>query len=104
MDNIRNQYLRDLKSRQMSTRQRAVALYFIDKVCVKPLISISSCLHRSAKNESKLFVSEVTYRSICCVFLLLFIFDQEILVKEQLEVNPVFLSVVGNSLAGPESW
>lgn len=32
VDDIRNQYLRDLKSKEMSTRQRAVALYFIDKV------------------------------------------------------------------------
>ena len=32
VDDIRNQYLQDLKSKQMVTRQRAVALYFIDKV------------------------------------------------------------------------
>lgn len=32
VDDIRNQYLRDLKSREMCERQRAVALYFIDKV------------------------------------------------------------------------
>ena len=34
VDNIRNQYTLDLKSRKMETRQRAVALYFIDKVCL----------------------------------------------------------------------
>lgn len=32
VDDIRNQYNCDLKSKQMNTRQRAVALYFIDKV------------------------------------------------------------------------
>lgn len=32
VDDIRNQYHQDLKSKQMGTRQRAVALYFIDKV------------------------------------------------------------------------
>lgn len=32
VEDIRNQYLQDLKSKQMVTRQRAVALYFIDKV------------------------------------------------------------------------
>lgn len=31
-DAIRAQYQEDLKSKQMGTRQRAVALYFIDKV------------------------------------------------------------------------
>ncbi|XP_068613289.1 DNA topoisomerase I, mitochondrial-like [Brachionichthys hirsutus] len=35
VDNIRDEYLRDLKSRQMSTRQRAVALYFIDKLALR---------------------------------------------------------------------
>lgn len=34
VDDIRYQYNCDLKSKQMNTRQRAVALYFIDKVCV----------------------------------------------------------------------
>lgn len=51
VDNIRNQYCSDLKSRQMSTRQRAVALYFIDKVCVIDQ-DILSHLHQSAKNEA----------------------------------------------------
>ena len=32
VDQIRTQYQEDLKSKQMVTRQRAVALYFIDKV------------------------------------------------------------------------
>lgn len=32
VDDIRDQYLRDLKSKEMGVRQRAVALYFIDKV------------------------------------------------------------------------
>lgn len=32
VDSIRSQYQQDLKSKQMKTRQRAVALYFIDKV------------------------------------------------------------------------
>lgn len=32
MDDIRNQYLRDLKSKEIGVRQRAVAVYFIDKV------------------------------------------------------------------------
>ncbi|XP_011605287.2 DNA topoisomerase I, mitochondrial isoform X1 [Takifugu rubripes] len=35
VDNIRSQYRSDLKSRQMSTRQRAVALYFIDKLALR---------------------------------------------------------------------
>ncbi|XP_041794346.1 DNA topoisomerase I, mitochondrial [Chelmon rostratus] len=35
VDDIRNQYLRDLKSKEMSTRQRAVALYFIDKLALR---------------------------------------------------------------------
>nr|XP_046250643.1 DNA topoisomerase I, mitochondrial [Scatophagus argus] len=35
VDDIRNQYLRDLKSKQMNTRQRAVALYFIDKLALR---------------------------------------------------------------------
>lgn len=34
VDDIRHQYNCDLKSKQMNTRQRAVALYFIDKVCL----------------------------------------------------------------------
>lgn len=45
VDNIRSQYHSDLKSRQMSTRQRAVALYFIDKVCVVTNEDILSHLH-----------------------------------------------------------
>lgn len=32
VEDIRTQYLHDLRSKQMVTRQRAVALYFIDKV------------------------------------------------------------------------
>lgn len=32
VDGIRNQYHQDLKSKEMGKRQRAVALYFIDKV------------------------------------------------------------------------
>lgn len=40
VDNIRSQYLRDLKSREMCTRQRAVALYFIDKVWFEALSRI----------------------------------------------------------------
>ncbi|KAM9854302.1 DNA topoisomerase I, mitochondrial [Aulostomus maculatus] len=35
VDNIRNQYHQDLKSKQMGTRQRAVALYFIDKLALR---------------------------------------------------------------------
>ncbi|KAK9517018.1 hypothetical protein VZT92_024915 [Zoarces viviparus] len=35
VDDIRNQYGQDLKSRQMVTRQRAVALYFIDKLALR---------------------------------------------------------------------
>ncbi|XP_070687048.1 DNA topoisomerase I, mitochondrial [Pempheris klunzingeri] len=35
VDNIRSQYLRDLKSKQMGMRQRAVALYFIDKLALR---------------------------------------------------------------------
>ncbi|XP_042352155.1 DNA topoisomerase I, mitochondrial [Plectropomus leopardus] len=35
VDDIRNQYTQDLKSRQMDTRQRAVALYFIDKLALR---------------------------------------------------------------------
>ncbi|XP_034032918.1 DNA topoisomerase I, mitochondrial [Thalassophryne amazonica] len=35
VDDIRNQYNHDLKSRQMVTRQRAVALYFIDKLALR---------------------------------------------------------------------
>lgn len=40
VDSIRNQYLKDLKSREMGTRQRAVALYFIDKVWFEELSRI----------------------------------------------------------------
>lgn len=35
VDAIRTQYLEDLKSKQMGTRQRAVALYFIDKLALR---------------------------------------------------------------------
>ncbi|XP_049930180.1 DNA topoisomerase I, mitochondrial isoform X1 [Epinephelus moara] len=35
VDDIRNQYMQDLKSKQMGTRQRAVALYFIDKLALR---------------------------------------------------------------------
>ncbi|KAM9376105.1 DNA topoisomerase I, mitochondrial [Pholidichthys leucotaenia] len=35
VEDIRNQYLLDLKSKQMVTRQRAVALYFIDKLALR---------------------------------------------------------------------
>ncbi|XP_029378495.1 DNA topoisomerase I, mitochondrial isoform X4 [Echeneis naucrates] len=35
VDGIRNQYLQDLKSKEMRTRQRAVALYFIDKLALR---------------------------------------------------------------------
>uniref|UniRef100_A0A3P9M630 DNA topoisomerase I n=1 Tax=Oryzias latipes TaxID=8090 RepID=A0A3P9M630_ORYLA len=35
VDDIRNTYLGDLKSREMVTRQRAVALYFIDKLALR---------------------------------------------------------------------
>ncbi|XP_007553331.1 DNA topoisomerase I, mitochondrial [Poecilia latipinna] len=35
VDSIRDGYLRDLKSKQMVTRQRAVALYFIDKLALR---------------------------------------------------------------------
>ncbi|MEQ2264604.1 DNA topoisomerase 1 [Xenotaenia resolanae] len=35
VDSIRNEYLQDLKSKQMVTRQRAVALYFIDKLALR---------------------------------------------------------------------
>ncbi|XP_068458630.1 DNA topoisomerase I, mitochondrial isoform X2 [Clinocottus analis] len=35
VDDIRNQYNQDLKSKQMVTRQRAVALYFIDKLALR---------------------------------------------------------------------
>uniref|UniRef100_A0A3Q2WT08 DNA topoisomerase I n=1 Tax=Haplochromis burtoni TaxID=8153 RepID=A0A3Q2WT08_HAPBU len=35
VDDIRYQYLQDLKSKQMVTRQRAVALYFIDKLALR---------------------------------------------------------------------
>lgn len=31
--NIRENYTKDLKSKEMRVRQRAVALYFIDKAC-----------------------------------------------------------------------
>lgn len=34
VNGIRQQYQQDIKSKQMETRQRAVALYFIDKVCL----------------------------------------------------------------------
>ena len=33
VDKIRAQYREDWKSKEMRVRQRAVALYFIDKVC-----------------------------------------------------------------------
>nr|XP_019934819.1 PREDICTED: DNA topoisomerase I, mitochondrial-like [Paralichthys olivaceus] len=35
VDDIRKQYLLDLKSKEMRTRQRAVALYFIDKLALR---------------------------------------------------------------------
>ncbi|XP_053175969.1 DNA topoisomerase I, mitochondrial [Scomber japonicus] len=35
VDDIRTQYQQDLKSKQMGTRQRAVALYFIDKLALR---------------------------------------------------------------------
>ncbi|XP_024137438.1 DNA topoisomerase I, mitochondrial isoform X2 [Oryzias melastigma] len=35
VDDIRDTYLRDLKSKEMVTRQRAVALYFIDKLALR---------------------------------------------------------------------
>ncbi|XP_021172334.2 DNA topoisomerase I, mitochondrial isoform X1 [Fundulus heteroclitus] len=35
VESIRNEYLQDLRSRQMVTRQRAVALYFIDKLALR---------------------------------------------------------------------
>ena len=35
VEQIRTQYKQDLKSKQMSIRQRAVALYFIDKVRIR---------------------------------------------------------------------
>ncbi|KAM3870097.1 DNA topoisomerase I, mitochondrial [Diretmus argenteus] len=35
VEGIRNQYTHDLKSKQMGTRQRAVALYFIDKLALR---------------------------------------------------------------------
>lgn len=43
VDAIRAQYQEDLKSKQMGIRQRAVALYFIDKV------SQALCLHVCAR-------------------------------------------------------
>lgn len=36
VDKIRNQYREDWKSKEMKVRQRAVALYFIDKVRLLP--------------------------------------------------------------------
>lgn len=36
VDKIRNQYREDWKSKEMKVRQRAVALYFIDKVRLVP--------------------------------------------------------------------
>lgn len=36
VDKIRNQYREDWKSKEMKVRQRAVALYFIDKVRLTP--------------------------------------------------------------------
>ncbi|XP_029952811.1 DNA topoisomerase I, mitochondrial [Salarias fasciatus] len=35
VDDIRNQYMKDLHSREMEKRQRAVALYFIDKLALR---------------------------------------------------------------------
>ncbi|KAM4572804.1 DNA topoisomerase I, mitochondrial [Odontesthes bonariensis] len=35
VDDIRNEYLKDFKSKEMVTRQRAVALYFIDKLALR---------------------------------------------------------------------
>lgn len=43
VEGIRSQYHQDLKSKQMGTRQRAVALYFIDKVWL--------CVTRDATNQ-----------------------------------------------------
>lgn len=42
VDRIRNQYREDWKSKEMRIRQRAVALYFIDKV--RSIITIDAIL------------------------------------------------------------
>lgn len=45
VDKIRNQYREDWKSKEMKVRQRAVALYFIDKVGAGSFIRIGQfCL------------------------------------------------------------
>lgn len=90
VDNIRDQYRSDLKSRQMSTRQRAVALYFIDKVWYKwDKISWSVTEYKVPK--MKHFINE---------------FWSEILRKEQVEINSVsiwFLDILKLALrAGNE--
>ena len=43
VDKIRAQYQEDWKSKEMRIRQRAVALYFIDKVA---MLSVSHCIFR----------------------------------------------------------
>lgn len=49
VDDIRNQYLLDLKSREMGTRQRAVALYFIDKVWFQGKLLRQRCNNQDTK-------------------------------------------------------
>lgn len=49
VDDIRSQYSRDLKSKQMDTRQRAVALYFIDKVWFGAT-GLEACLNYKCSN------------------------------------------------------
>lgn len=81
VDSIRNQYLKDLKSREMGTRQRAVALYFIDKVCFEELSCIFAVsrvfilVSRQLPEISWIFVNEgweepysssMLNHSICC--------------------------------------
>lgn len=70
VDDIRYQYLQDLKSKQMVTRQRAVALYFIDKVWVAQLIlQIVTCSHsRTRKKLSHVSFSDICPHGLCRSF------------------------------------
>ena len=50
VDSIRNTYREDWKSKEMKVRQRAVALYFIDKVRRWSFVSLLSCAAHSTLN------------------------------------------------------
>lgn len=70
VDDIRNHYHQDLRSKEMGKRQRAVALYFIDKVWfwdstqklrikeTAMIIPSFTCLHTTDRNKLVVSFSE----------------------------------------------